>query len=120
VRRLSFEYVYTVATFQHFILFAVSGIDAHLCFLFRSKTMRCLVFFRPIDSTMSDTLHRVFSAFGPIVEAAVIYDKHTKRSKGYGMHRFALSTVSLFELCVVCGFPAHLQNRPRHIYCIHV
>ncbi len=61
-------------------------------FPYLSKSIVAL-FFRPVDSTMSDTLHRVFSAFGPIVEAAVIYDKHTKRSKGYGMDRFALSVV---------------------------
>ncbi len=92
------------------------------CLLSLALTLMCVFplcqnlplhcFSRPIDSTMSDTLHRVFSAFGPIVEAAVIYDKHTKRSKGYGVHRFDLSACwcqcsSRRVSFVFC--PAHLQ-----------
>ncbi|XP_061362023.1 UBP1-associated protein 2C-like [Gastrolobium bilobum] len=38
--------------------------------------------------TTSASLHEVFSAFGPIDEAAVIYDKATGRSKGYGFVTF--------------------------------
>lgn len=34
--------------------------------------------------TKSETLHRYFEQFGEILEAVVITDKHTGRSKGYG------------------------------------
>ncbi|KAL7176291.1 hypothetical protein ACSBR2_029772 [Camellia fascicularis] len=34
--------------------------------------------------TQSDTLHRYFDQFGEILEAVVITDKNTGRSKGYG------------------------------------
>lgn len=34
--------------------------------------------------THSETLHRYFEQFGEILEAVVITDKHSGRSKGYG------------------------------------
>ncbi|KAL4573232.1 hypothetical protein LXL04_020031 [Taraxacum kok-saghyz] len=34
--------------------------------------------------TQSETLHRYFEQFGEILEAVVIADNHTERSKGYG------------------------------------
>ena len=34
--------------------------------------------------TKSETLHSYFEKFGDILEAVVISDKHTGRSKGYG------------------------------------
>lgn len=34
--------------------------------------------------TQSETLHRYFQQFGEILEAVVITDKQTGRSKGYG------------------------------------
>lgn len=34
--------------------------------------------------TKSETLHSYFEKFGEILEAVVISDKHTGRSKGYG------------------------------------
>ncbi|GAV86181.1 RRM_1 domain-containing protein [Cephalotus follicularis] len=38
--------------------------------------------------TKSQTLHRYFEQFGDILEAVVITDKHTGRSKGYGFVTF--------------------------------
>lgn len=38
--------------------------------------------------TQSETLHRYFEQFGEILEAVVITDKHTGRSKGYGFVTF--------------------------------
>lgn len=38
--------------------------------------------------THKDTLHRHFEQFGQILEAVVIMDKHTGRSKGYGFVTF--------------------------------
>uniref|UniRef100_A0A5B6YXW2 Putative RNA-binding protein 24-A n=1 Tax=Davidia involucrata TaxID=16924 RepID=A0A5B6YXW2_DAVIN len=38
--------------------------------------------------THSDTLRRYFEQFGEILEAVVITDKHTGRSKGYGFVTF--------------------------------
>ncbi|KAI5683899.1 hypothetical protein M9H77_05127 [Catharanthus roseus] len=38
--------------------------------------------------TKSETLHRYFEQFGEILEAVVITDKHTGRSKGYGFVTF--------------------------------
>ncbi|KAI3824230.1 hypothetical protein L1987_05680 [Smallanthus sonchifolius] len=38
--------------------------------------------------THSQTLHRYFEQFGEILEAVVILDKHTGRSKGYGFVTF--------------------------------
>ncbi|KAF5955853.1 hypothetical protein HYC85_008709 [Camellia sinensis] len=38
--------------------------------------------------TQSDTLHRYFDQFGEILEAVVITDKNTGRSKGYGFVTF--------------------------------
>lgn len=38
--------------------------------------------------TQSETLHRYFEQFGEILEAVVITDKHTARSKGYGFVTF--------------------------------
>ncbi|XP_023763382.1 probable RNA-binding protein ARP1 [Lactuca sativa] len=38
--------------------------------------------------THSETLHRYFDQFGDILEAVVITDKHTGRSKGYGFVTF--------------------------------
>ncbi|KAK2977148.1 hypothetical protein RJ640_027761 [Escallonia rubra] len=38
--------------------------------------------------TQSDTLHRYFEQYGEILEAVVITDKHTGRSKGYGFVTF--------------------------------
>ncbi|KAJ0247718.1 RNA-binding [Hirschfeldia incana] len=38
--------------------------------------------------TQSDTLHRHFQPYGDILEAVVIYDKNTGRSKGYGFVTF--------------------------------
>lgn len=38
--------------------------------------------------TQSETLHRYFDQFGEILEAVVIADKHTGRSKGYGFVTF--------------------------------
>lgn len=38
--------------------------------------------------TKSDTLHQYFSQFGPILEAVVLVDKQTGRSKGYGFVTF--------------------------------
>lgn len=38
--------------------------------------------------TQSETLHRYFEQFGEILEAVVIADKHTGRSKGYGFVTF--------------------------------
>ncbi|KVI02982.1 hypothetical protein Ccrd_018726 [Cynara cardunculus var. scolymus] len=38
--------------------------------------------------TQSETLHRYFEQFGDILEAVVITDKHTGRSKGYGFVTF--------------------------------
>lgn len=38
--------------------------------------------------TQSDTLHAYFQQFGTILEAVVITDKHTGRSKGYGFVTF--------------------------------
>lgn len=39
--------------------------------------------------TQRDTMRRYFEQFGEIVEAVVIADKHTGRSRGYGFVRFA-------------------------------
>ena len=39
--------------------------------------------------TKSDTLHAHFSQYGPILEAVVLIDKQTGRSKGYGFVTFA-------------------------------
>lgn len=114
VRRLSFEYALTV----HLKLLCCRDITpsldsylTHRCsrvyFLLPNTCVAYELFSDPIDSTMSDTLHRIFSVFGPIVEAAVIYDKHTKRSKGYGMIDSPLSALSVLVIapCVVCDWP---------------
>lgn len=83
VRRLSFEYDFTFAfTFI---------IDFHE--------------FDSFSSTSSETLHRLFSEFGTVVEAAVIYDKFTKRSKGFGKMNFShiqIMPLILFRICHVC------------------
>lgn len=47
--------------------------------------------------THSETLHRYFDQFGDILEAVVITDKHTGRSKGYGF-------VSFFKPLYFSGF----------------
>jgi heterogeneous nuclear ribonucleoprotein A1/A3 len=39
-------------------------------------------------SSTSQSLHQAFRHFGEIIEAAVIYDKNTKNSKGYGFVTF--------------------------------
>lgn len=50
--------------------------------------------------TQSDTLRRHFQPFGDILEAVVITDKNTGRSKGYGF----VSTPSLFSFFLVLSF----------------
>ena len=71
--------------------------------------------------TQSETMRRYFEQFGDILEAVVITDRNTGRSKGYGFvstihiqcpsiisHAFSLelviiACVSLFELnCLAC------------------
>lgn len=49
--------------------------------------------------TQNDTLRRYFEQFGDILEAVVITDKNTGRSKGYGFVSVWLSLV-----VIGCGF----------------
>lgn len=49
--------------------------------------------------TKSETLHNYFDKFGEILEAVVITDKQTGRSKGYGFVRFFLP--NLFDTVTV-------------------
>ncbi|CAN1309523.1 RNA-binding protein 24 [Linum perenne] len=44
--------------------------------------------------TQRETLRRYFEQFGEIIEAVVITDKNTGRSKGYGFVRFLSSSSS--------------------------
>ena len=47
------------------------------------------VFICKLDpASTSQSLHMAFRPFGEIIEAAVIYDKNTKNSKGYGFVTF--------------------------------
>ena len=46
--------------------------------------------------TQKDTMRRYFEQFGEIVEAVVISDKNTGRSKGYGF-------VMFFFLALLCS-----------------
>lgn len=51
--------------------------------------------------TQSETLRRHFEQFGDILEAVVITDKNTGRSKGYGFVSIIIEIVSnLMTLCV--------------------
>lgn len=50
--------------------------------------------------TQNETLRRYFEQFGEIIEAVVINDKHTGRSKGYGF----VSTILLLLLLFLFKF----------------
>lgn len=62
--------------------------------------------------TKSETLHTYFNKFGEILEAVVISDKHTGRSKGYGFVSctiyilfsigFFYFFILVYEDCVMC------------------
>ena len=54
--------------------------------------------------TKSDSLHRHFAQYGEILEAVVLMDKATGRSKGYGFVRVferSLSDACLFSWCML-------------------
>lgn len=63
--------------------------------------------------TRSDTLRRYFEHFGDILEAVVIADKNTGRSKGYGFVSIVLIHLYFFLglLQFGCGF--------NLIYCLY-
>lgn len=48
--------------------------------------------------TQRDTMRRHFEQFGDILEAVVITDKNTGRSKGYGFVSILLSSVPLSHI----------------------
>ncbi|EAY89237.1 hypothetical protein OsI_10734 [Oryza sativa Indica Group] len=64
--------------------------------------------------TRGDAVRRHFEQFGEIVEAVVIADKHTSRSKGYGFVRLAHLRFSLLLLLEIADglriklIPAHV------------
>lgn len=51
--------------------------------------------------TQSDTLRRHFQPFGDILEAVVITDKNTGRSKGYGFVSTPSLSLSFFLLLIL-------------------
>lgn len=54
--------------------------------------------------TKSDTLRRYFEPFGEILEAVVISDKNTGRSKGYGFVSNSCWTTILMFVFLLLGF----------------
>lgn len=62
--------------------------------------------------TRGDAVRRHFEQFGEIVEAVVIADKHTSRSKGYGFVRLAHLQFSLLLLLqIAAGLRLNLFRR---------
>ena len=56
--------------------------------------------------TQRDTMRRYFEQFGEILEAVVITDKNTGRSKGYGFVSLflILTSLLLWYICFSCPF----------------
>jgi RNA recognition motif-containing protein len=52
--------------------------------------------------TQSETMRRYFEQFGDILEAVVITDKNTGRSKGYGFVSIYLLTCSVLIKVILC------------------
>jgi RNA recognition motif-containing protein len=52
--------------------------------------------------TQSETMRRYFEQFGDILEAVVITDKNTGRSKGYGFVSIYLLTYSVLIKAILC------------------
>lgn len=65
--------------------------------------------------TQTETMRKYFEQFGEILEAVVITDKNTGRSKGYGFVSAAANSQILF--CVVPCFPrrSHLLPPFAHV-----
>ena len=59
--------------------------------------------------TQSETLLRHFEPYGEILEAVVIYDKSTGRSKGYGFVSLLSYFLILFINLVYCCFHGLLR-----------
>lgn len=55
--------------------------------------------------TQSETMRRYFEQFGDILEAVVITDRNTGRSKGYGF----VSTIQCFFTMITQLFMMHLE-----------
>lgn len=64
--------------------------------------------------TQSETMRRYFEQFGEILEAVVITDKNTGRSKGYGFVSIFVIPFFSFILhliyCRMTGFVSHLHG----------
>ena len=60
--------------------------------------------------TQSPTLHSYFRQFGEILEAVVITDKNTGRSKGYGFVSLSLS-LSLHVFVPLCSLILLISTR---------
>ena len=54
--------------------------------------------------TQRETMRRYFEQFGEILEAVVITDKNTGRSKGYGFVSLTFHLVWIFGLFIICMY----------------
>lgn len=61
--------------------------------------------------TQKDTMKKYFEQFGEILEAVVITDKTTGRSKGYGFVSYSFPRSSFFclSLFYICFFFIHIH-----------
>lgn len=61
--------------------------------------------------TQSETMRRYFEQFGEILEAVVITDKNTGRSKGYDFVSIFILFLTLYYKCVLRPPPVHLLGK---------
>ena len=79
-----------------------SGFQYHLNFPFGDTTFTKVFVGGLAWETQSETMRRYFEQFGEILEAVVITDKNTGRSKGYGFVSAFYSSFSFH--CPLLGF----------------